>query len=64
MVMEAYNCDMSLLKPITVDDAELKADRPRDTSLSVDLLESIWGKSIPTVAEAIKRIAAEPNPFR
>jgi dTDP-4-dehydrorhamnose reductase len=63
IVMETYDCDMSLLKPITVDDAGLKADRPRDTSLDVSLLESIWGKSAPAVADGISRIAASPNPF-
>jgi len=63
MVMESYKCDMSLLKPITVDDIGLKADRPRDTSLNVKLLESIWGKSVPTVSDGISRIAASPNPF-
>ena len=64
MVMEAYNCDMSLLRPITVDDIGLKADRPRDTSLNMDLLETILGRPVPAVAEGIKRIAGEPNPFR
>ncbi len=63
IVMETYDYDMSLLKPITVDDAGLNADRPRDTSLDTRLLESIWGKPVPTVADGIKRIAAEPNPF-
>ena len=61
--MEAYDCDMSLLKPITVDDAGLKADRPRDTSLNITLLESIWGKSAPTVTDGISRITDSPNPF-
>ncbi|MBT3994683.1 MAG: SDR family oxidoreductase [Chloroflexi bacterium] len=64
IVMEIYDCDMSLLKPITVDDVGLKADRPRDTSLSIALLESIWWKSVPSVADGISRIAASPNPFR
>ena len=64
IVMETYDCDMSLLKPITVDDVGLKADRPRDTSLNIALLESIWGKPVPTVADGISRIAASPNPFQ
>ena len=64
MVMEAYDCDMSLLRPITVDDIGLKADRPRNTSLNVKLLEAILGNPVPAVAEGIKRIADEPNPFR
>lgn len=64
LVMEAHNCDMSLLKPITVNDAGLKADRPRDTSLNVDLQASILGTELPTVAESIKRISRKPNPFR
>jgi len=64
IVMESYDCDMSLLKPITVDDLGLKADRARDTSLNIALLERIWGKSVPTVADGISRIAASPNPFR
>ena len=64
IVMETYDCDMSRLKPITVDDIGLKADRPRDTSLDVSLLESIWGNSVPTVADGISRIAASPNPFQ
>jgi dTDP-4-dehydrorhamnose reductase len=63
IVMKTYDCDMSLLKPITVDDVGLKADRPRDTSLDVSLLEKIWGKSAPTVADGLSRIAASPNPF-
>ena len=63
IVMEIYDCDMALLKPITVDDVGLKADRPRDTSLDVGLLESIWGQSVPTVSDGISRIAASPNPF-
>ena len=64
MVMEEYDCDMALLRPITVDDAGLTADRPRNTSLSVKLLESVWGRSAPSVAEGITRVASEPNPFR
>jgi dTDP-4-dehydrorhamnose reductase len=40
MVMEAYECDMTLLRPIKVDDLGLKADRPRNTSLNVDLLQA------------------------
>ena len=64
IVMQAYDCDMSLLRPITVDDIGLKADRPRDTSLNVELLETILGKPVPAVAEGIKRIADEPSPFR
>ena len=63
MVMEAYECDMSLLQPITVDDAGLKSDRPRNTSLSVKLLETIWGKPVPSIARGIARIATQPNPF-
>lgn len=63
IVMESYDCDMSLLKPITVNDIGLKADRPRDTSLDVGLLENIWGNSVPTVADGIGRIAASLNPF-
>lgn len=63
IVMEIYDCDMALLKPITVDDVGLKADRPRDTSLDVGLLESISGKSVPTVSDGISQIAASPNPF-
>ena len=64
IVMETYDCDMSLLKPITVNDVGLKADRPRDTSLNIALLESIWGKPVPTVTDGISRIAASPNPFQ
>ena len=64
MVMEAYDCDMSLLRPIKVDDIGLKADRPRNTSLNVQLLESILGKPVSMVAEAVKQIAGEPSPFR
>ena len=64
IVMEAYDCDMQLLRPITVDDAGLKADRPRDTSLNVDLLGSILMKLVPSVAEGIERASAELNPFR
>ena len=64
MVMEAYECDLSLLRPITVDDIGLKADRPRDTSLNVTLIESILGRPVPTVADGINRVASEPNPFR
>jgi dTDP-4-dehydrorhamnose reductase len=64
LVMEAYDCDMSLLKEITVDDAGLKADRPRDTSLDVNLQVSIMGKPVPNVAEGIRRTSNEPNPFR
>jgi dTDP-4-dehydrorhamnose reductase len=63
MVMEDYNCDMSLLKPITVDDIGLKADRPRDTTLNVKLLQSIWGMPVPSVAEGIERVATEQDPF-
>ncbi len=62
--METYNCDMSLLSPITVDDLELKANRARDTSLNVNLLESIWYRPAPTVAEGVKRTAVEDVPFR
>ena len=64
LVMEAYDCDMSLLKKITVDDAGLNANRPRDTSLDVGLLENILKKPASSVAEEIKRMSAEPNPFR
>ncbi|MDG0866447.1 sugar nucleotide-binding protein [SAR202 cluster bacterium JH702] len=64
LVMEAHDCDMSLLKPITVNDAGLKADRPRDTSLNVDLQASILATKILSVAEGIERISLEPNPFQ
>jgi dTDP-4-dehydrorhamnose reductase len=64
LVMEAYDCDMSLLKPITVDDAGLKADRPRDTSLDVSLQASVLGKPVPSVAEGVIRIVSGSNPFR
>jgi len=57
IVMETYNSDMSLLSPITVDDLELKANRARDTSLNVNLLESIWYRPAQTVAEGVKRTA-------
>ena len=63
LVMEAYGCDMSLLRPITVDDAGLKADRPRDTSLDIGLLETIWGKPVPSVFEGIQRMTTLENPF-
>jgi len=62
-VMETYDCDMSLLKPITVDDLGLTADRPRDTSLDVSKLEGIWGKPVPTAQNGIRRIGAHNNPF-
>jgi dTDP-4-dehydrorhamnose reductase len=64
IAMEASDCDMSLLKPITVDDVGLKADRPRDTSLDVSLQASILSKTVPSVAEGINRIALEANPFQ
>ena len=54
---------MTLLQPITVDDIGLSADRPRNSSLNLKMLEGTWGKPIPSVAEGIKRIASEPNPF-
>jgi dTDP-4-dehydrorhamnose reductase len=63
IVMEIYDCDMSLLKPITVDDLGLKADRPRDTSFDISLLESIWDKPVATVADGIRRFANSANPF-
>ena len=63
MVMVTYQCDMSLLRPITVDNAHLNAERPRNTSLNVTMLESIWGRSAPSVADGIRRVALEPNPF-
>ena len=63
MVMEAYNCDMSLLRPTTVDDAGLNADRPRNTSLNVGMLERIWGQLIPSIADGIRRMAKSTNPF-
>ncbi len=63
MVMEVYDCDMSLLQPITVDEVGLKAARPRDTSLNTSLLENILGKPVPGVEDGIKRIAGESNPF-
>jgi dTDP-4-dehydrorhamnose reductase len=63
IVMDIYDCDMSLLKPITVDDAGLKADRPRDTSLDVSKLEKIWGKSAPKVVDGVKRTTTTSNPF-
>ena len=64
LVMETYNCDMSLLRPITVSDANLRADRPRDTSLSVDLQAAILGETPPSVHSGIREIAKNPNPFR
>lgn len=63
LVMESNNCDMSLLRPTTVDEIGLSASRPRNTSLNVKLLENIWGKAVPAVAEGIKRIDSEPSPF-
>tara|TARA_A100001037_G_scaffold46549_1_gene37950 strand:- start:15395 stop:16297 length:903 start_codon:yes stop_codon:yes gene_type:complete len=63
LVMETYNCDMSLLRPITVSESNLKADRPRDTSLNVDLQADILGEVPPSVHEGIRKTAKEPNPF-
>lgn len=63
MVMETYGCDMSLLRPITVDDAGLSANRPRNTSLNVAMLESVWGRTAPSVADGINRLSLQPNPF-
>jgi len=63
LVMESNNCDMSLLKPITVDDIGLSADRPRNTSLNVDLLEKLMGSNVPTVEQGIARTADESAPF-
>ena len=63
LVMERYGCDMSLLRPISVDDAGLNANRPRDTSLNVQLLETILGSPASTVREGIDHLAALPTPF-
>jgi dTDP-4-dehydrorhamnose reductase len=63
LVMESNNCDMSLLKPITVDEIGLSANRPRNTSLNVDLLEKLMGRSVPTVEQGILRAANESKPF-
>ena len=63
MVMETYGCEMSLLRPITVDDAGLSANRPRNTSLNVAMPESIWGRVAPSVADGINRLSSQANPF-
>ena len=63
MVMETYGCDMSLLRPITVDDAGLTANRPRNTSLNVGTLERIWGRAAPPVSDGISRLPTLSNPF-
>jgi dTDP-4-dehydrorhamnose reductase len=63
MVLQDFDLDTTLLKPITVDEARLNANRPRDTSLNVTQLETIWGRSAPTAAEGMKRFASNPSPF-
>jgi dTDP-4-dehydrorhamnose reductase len=63
MVLEIFNYDVGLLRPITVDDARLSANRPRDTSLNVSKLERIQQQPAPTVADGLKRFASQPNPF-
>lgn len=63
MVLQDYDLDTNLLKPITVDEAGLNANRPRDTSLNVTRLEKIWGKSAPTAAGGMKRFASKASPF-
>jgi len=63
IVMEVYGCDMSLLRPITVDDAGLSADRPRNTSLNVEMLAGIMGRPVSTVRDGIERVASESNRF-
>ena len=59
MVMRKYECDMSLLRSITVDDIGLSADRPRNTSLDVTLLESILGKPVPTAKQGLDRLVSD-----
>lgn len=63
MVMRKYQCDMSLLRSITVDHIGLSADRPRNTSLNVTLLSRILGQSAPTASEGLDRLASESIPF-
>lgn len=62
-VMKRYNCDMSLLTPITVADAGLNADRPRDSSLNTSLLEQVLGHPVATVEQGIQKVAREGNAF-
>jgi dTDP-4-dehydrorhamnose reductase len=63
MVLQGFDLDTTLLKPITVDEARLNANRPRDTSLNVTRLEKIWGRSAPTAADGMKRFASKSSPF-
>jgi dTDP-4-dehydrorhamnose reductase len=63
LVMESNNCDMSLLQPTTVDEIGLSADRPRNTSLNVDLLEKLLGRTVSTVEQGMLRAANESVSF-
>jgi dTDP-4-dehydrorhamnose reductase len=63
MVLATYGFDAKLLSPITVAEADLNANRPRNTSLDVSLLQKIWKKTAPTVTRGIERFADQPNPF-
>jgi dTDP-4-dehydrorhamnose reductase len=63
MVLQEFTFDADLLTPITVDEAGLNANRPRDTSLNTALLGRVWGKSAPTAAEGMRRFATKPSPF-
>lgn len=56
MIAETFGLDPSKIKPTSVDDLHLKANRPKNTSLDVHRISSLLGRGMPTVHDGIKRM--------
>ena len=63
MVLNNYEYNADLLKPITIDDASLNVSRPRNSSLDISLFQEILRIPARTVVDGLDRFMSKPNPF-
>lgn len=56
-VAQRFGYDPNLVKPSKLADLHLRAQRPLDTSLTIDKLRNILGRDMPNVAEGLDKLA-------
>jgi dTDP-4-dehydrorhamnose reductase len=56
--LEAFGFDSGSAVESSIDDIDFTAKRPKNTSLSVDLLESVLERPVPSVRDGLRRLAA------
>lgn len=57
----SFNYDPGLVKPKSIDSANLNAPRPKNTSLDSTLISRLLWRQLPTIAEGIDKLASIPK---